>query len=338
MVTIKQIANAVGVSPATVSRVLNFDATLSISAKKRQAVIETAEALNYATPRNRSRLNLRSAKKIALVHFLRPEQELADPYYVSLRLGIERRCQSLKIEVVTVYHTESMPDAALLQGASGVIVVGQQTEDEIAWLSQHNRNMVFADFSPASGRHDSVEGDLTLAMRTLLADLTRQGYGRIGFLGWDHPVDGLVRPFGEKRCRAYIDWMKEKGIFDPDLCLTEENTERSGYRLAQRAMSGVGRPDALVTSNDNMAIGAYRALGELGLRIPEDVAVASFNDISAAQFLHPPLSTMRLPSEEIGRVAVELMVERLAGRDLAKRVTLASRMIWRGSTRGSGAG
>ena len=80
MVTLKEIAKAVGVSPATVSRVLNFDQTLSVTAQKRQAIIETAEALNYATPRARNRANQQGLNKVALVHFLRPEQELIDPY------------------------------------------------------------------------------------------------------------------------------------------------------------------------------------------------------------------------------------------------------------------
>lgn len=117
MVTLKEIAKAVGVSTATVSRVLNFDSTLSVTPKKRQAIIEAAEALNYATPRNRNRANQQGLTKIALVHFLRPDQELIDPYYVALRLGIESRCAALKIETVKVYHTDSMPDAALLHAA-----------------------------------------------------------------------------------------------------------------------------------------------------------------------------------------------------------------------------
>jgi LacI family transcriptional regulator len=88
-----------------------------------------------------------------------------------------------------------------------------------------------------------------------------------------------------------------------------------------------------VTASDNMAVGAYRALHELELKIGEDIAVASFNDISVAQFLHPPLSTTRLPAEEIGEAAVELLLERMAGREIGKRITLASKIIWRSSTR-----
>ena len=132
MVTLKEIARAVGVSTATVSRVLNFDSSLSVAPHKRQAIIETAEAMNYATPRARNRANQQGLSKVALVHFLRPEQELADPYYVGLRLGIESRCQALKIETVKVYHTDSMPDAALLQGASGVIAIGNHSGEELA--------------------------------------------------------------------------------------------------------------------------------------------------------------------------------------------------------------
>jgi LacI family transcriptional regulator len=334
MVTLKQIASAVGVSSATVSRVLNFDTTLSVTAQTRQSIIETAEALNYATPRNRARTApQRAPTKVALVHFLRPDQELADPYYVGLRLGIERRCAALQLEAVKVYHTDTMPDPKLLQAASGVIAIGRHEADEVAWLKRHARHVVFADFAPADDELDSVESDLALATRKLLKALTEMGYRRIGFVGWsDHGQKGEIIA-REKRCSAYVDWMREAGRFDADLCQLDWNTEESGYRLTKAILSLPLPPDALIAGNDNMAVGAYRAIHELGLRIPEDIAIASFNDISVAQFLNPPLSTVRLPSEEIGENAVDLLIERTAGREIAKRTILASRMIWRGSTR-----
>lgn len=335
MVTLKEIAKAVGVSTATVSRVLNFDQTLSVTAQKRQAIIETAEALNYATPRARNRANTQGLNKVALVHFLRPEQELIDPYYVGLRLGIESRCHALKIETVKVYHTESMPDPTLLQGASGVIAIGNHSSEEIAWLKRHSRHIVFADFIPPTDDYDSVASDLAAAMRKLLNALKAQGYRRIGFLGWTD--EGSSDPYGELRCRTYIDWCKENGVFDPRICVTdravERNTEQTGYGLAVRVASQKQPSDAVVACNDNIAVGAYRAFHDLGLKIPDDIAVASFNDISVAQFLNPPLTTIRLPSEEIGETAVELLLERVAGRELAKRINLASVLIWRGSTR-----
>ncbi len=322
MVTLKEIAKAVGVSTATVSRVLNFDSTLSVTAQKRQAIIETAERLNYATPRNRNRANQQGLGKIALVHFLRPDQELVDPYYVGVRLGIESRCAALKIETVKVYHTDSMPNASLLQSASGVIAIGKHDDAEVAWLKRHARHLVFADFAPTDDEVDSVQSDLVLAMRKLLGALVDMGYRRIAYLGWN-----------DIRAMTYVNWMREARLYDEHLARGDNNTEEGGYRATKTLLSEGHKVDALVLFNDNMAVGAYRAIHELGLAIPGDIAVASFNDISVAQFMSPPLSTVRLPAEEIGEAAVELLLERASGRDLAKRITLASRLIWRGSTR-----
>ncbi len=335
MVTLKEIAKAVGVSTATVSRVLNFDPTLSVTATKRQAIIETAEALNYATPRARSRARQRGLHTVALVHFLRPGQELIDPYYVGLRLGIESRCQTLRTETVKVYHTDRMPEPTLLAGAAGVIAIGPQTEAEVEWLAQHSRHVVFAGFIPPNDAFDAVECDLALAMNKLLTSLGKMGYGRIAFAGWIEA--GKSDPYGEIRCRSYMEWTERHAKFDPRICVTElsveRNHEQTGYQAALKLLRQRRPPDAIVACNDNMAIGVYRAIRELGLRIPHDVALASFNDIPAAQFLHPPLSTVRLPAEEIGETAVELLLERISGRTLAKRIIIASETMWRGSTR-----
>ena len=337
MVTLKQIASAVGVSSATVSRVLNFDETLSVTPQTRQAIIETAEALNYATPRNRNRgpattAATTTATKLALVHFLRPDQELADPYYVSLRLGIESRCAHHKLEVVKIYHTDALPDPKLLKATSGVIAIGKQEEPEAAWLKQHSRHLVFADYLPPDEEIDSVHADRPLAMRKLLRGLTDTGFARIGFVGWWDHVQAGQKTQWEERGLTYMKWMQDNAQFDPALCLFDTNTEQSGYMLTKQILAVAKRPDAIVAGNDNMAVGAYRAIHECGLKIPQDIAVASFNDISVAQFLNPPLSTVRLPSEEIGESAVDMLLERIAGRVTAKRTILASRIIWRGST------
>ncbi|MBI1171239.1 LacI family DNA-binding transcriptional regulator [bacterium] len=336
MVTLKQIASAVGVSQATVSRVLNFDATLSVSAQTRQAIIETAEAMNYATPRARQRARADQGEaptKIALAHFLRPDQELADPYYVGLRLGIESRCAALRLEAIKIYHSETPLDPKVLAQTAGLICIGLHEADELDWLKSQARHIICADFFPEDEELDAVASDRAGAMRKLVGALSAAGYKRIGFVGWwDRDRHGQIAR-RETRCNAYIEWMQAAGLYDPDICQVDFNTEESGYRLTQSVLSRPNRPDALICGNDNMAVGAYRAIHELGLRIPQDIAVASFNDISVAQFLNPPLSTVHLPAEEIGETAVDMLMERIAGRQIPKRTTLAARMIWRGSTR-----
>ena len=350
MVTIKEIAKAVGVSSATVSRVLNYDTALSISAAKRQAIVETAEALNYATPRNRNRANgivngqLQNAttalSRLAIVHFLEPSDELADPYYIGVRLGIENRCRNLGTEIVKVFHSDTLPDPALLQSVAGVIVIGKHSDNEIAWMAEHCRHVVFADFDPHSDTLDCVHSDVGLATQKILNELNIMGYDRIAFIGSYEHLNGETQPFGERRCKAYIDWHKTHDRFEPallalgDSCDTGQNLRlETGYMLAKQILELADRPDIILTANDNMAIGTYRAIREAGLRVPEDIAVVSFNDIPVAQFLTPPLSTVKIHGEHIGETAVDLLLERLGGREFTKNVTIATEMIWRESSR-----
>ncbi|MFC3165728.1 LacI family DNA-binding transcriptional regulator [Ciceribacter thiooxidans] len=346
MVTIKEIAKAVGVSSATVSRVLNYDPALSISPAKRQAIVETAEALNYETPRNRNKTTSQTAPslltKLVIVHFLEPSDEIADPYYIGVRLGIETRCRDLRTEIVKVFHSDALPEADLLASASGVIVIGKHSDNEIAWLRQHARHLVFADFDPKDDGLDSVFSDVELATTKVLDGLTAAGYRRIGFIGSHEKLNESVQRFAEKRCAAYIDWQRKNGTFEPDLlaladCSTGQSLRlETGYRLARELLALAQRPEVIVTSNDNMAIGAYRALQEAGLSIPNDIAVVSFNDIPVAQFLTPPLTTVRIHSEHIGETAVDLLLERLSGRNYGKQVRIATELIWRDSCRKPG--
>ncbi|AYF04101.1 LacI family transcriptional regulator (plasmid) [Paracoccus yeei] len=342
MVTLKEIAKAVGVSTTTVSRVLNYDPTLSMSAAKRQAIIETAEALNYATPRNRAKAQADdpALQRLAIVHFLTAEEEIADPFYVGVRLGIERRCRDLRCEIVTVFRAPDRLREESFQGVSGVVAIGRQPPDDLAWLGAHAAHLVCADFDPDDERIDSVVSDLGAATDRILDMLDGKGYRRIAFVG-THDAgqpDDLER--ADPRVAHYVAWHRRRDRLRSDLIALDERATgeshrlEAGYRLTGSLLDRPERPDALVTTNDNMAIGAYRAIQERGLTIPGDIAVVSFNDIPVAQFLVPPLSTVRIQSEAIGEVAVELLAERLGGRGYGKQVRIATEFILRESCRG----
>nr|WP_272213721.1 LacI family DNA-binding transcriptional regulator [Marinicella sp. W31]MDC2879673.1 LacI family DNA-binding transcriptional regulator [Marinicella sp. W31] len=349
MVTLREIAKAVGVSTGTVSRVLNYDPTLSVSEVKRKAIIETAEALNYATPRNRLRAKtgpLRTAKRtqpmprLATVHFLDRDEELIDPYYIGVRLGIERHCQAYGTEIVKVFHSDLESEAALLQGMTGVIAIGKHRPHEIEFLEENSRHLVFADFVPEAQRFDCVSSDLALATRTILDGLHAAGYRRIGFIGAEDRISRKGSPYSEARCLAYVEWQKQHGGFDPALIALNDDCNNGqnlrlevGYENARTLLENPDRPDVILTANDNIAIGTCRAMQEAGLSVPGDIAVASFNDIPVAQFLTPPLSTMKIPGEAIGECAVDLLVERINGREYTKRVDIPADMIWRESCR-----
>ncbi len=332
--TLKQIANRTGVSVSLVSRVLNFDSTLSVGDETRQKIIETAEALNYEPPRRRKKLTLEAdQRKIALLHFLRPEQELSDPYYVAMRIGIESRCTALGLEQIKIYSGAPMPDPEMLERVGGCIIIGRHSEAEIDALREKAKHIVLADHMPLEDDIDAALCNLKAATHKLLKSLDGLGYERIGFIGWHDNHRGTSIPTPEARYTAYKNWMESRERFDPALTQLGTNTEQSGHDLTLSLIAANPRPDVIITANDNMAVGAYRAILESGLKIPQDIAIASFNDISAARFLNPPLTTVRLPAERIGENAVELLVERLSGRKLAKQISLESKIVWRESTR-----
>ena len=349
MVTLREIAKAVGVSAGTVSRVLNYDPTLSVSEVKRKAIIETAEALNYATPRNRLRAKTgpvraprrkQAMPRMATVHFLARDEELIDPYYIGVRLGIERRCQTYGTEIVKVFHDDLEAEAATLQAVTGVIAIGKHRPHEIALLEENSRHLVFADFVPEEERFDCVSSDLAKATRTILDGLHAAGYRRIAFIGAEDRISRKGSPYSETRCHAYVEWQKEHGGFDPALIALNDDCNNGqnlrlevGYENARSLLAHAERPDVIMTANDNIAIGTCRALQEAGLSIPGDIAVASFNDIPVAQFLTPPLSTMKIPGEAIGECAVDLLVERINGREYTKHVVIPTDMVWRDSCR-----
>lgn len=319
-------------SPATVSRVLNADPTLSVGSDKRQAIIETAQAMNYTTQASRVGKKLGT---IAIVHYLDLSDELNDPYYVGVRLGIESRCKALRLETVKVYPDQLKEQRTALQVATGAIVIGHHLATSPDWHDRFGDNVVYADWAfPIEGR-DTVYADLQRAMVNLLNSLEEMAYFRIAYVGSiDQIAQGDSRE--EARYRAYLDWATKRGL-EESLCAVAEfasgGREQLGQSLTRRLLGLPQPPDVIVTFNDNMALGAYRAIDEAGLRIPRDIAVASFNDISAARFLNPPLSTVHVPAEEIGETAVDLLAERLRGRKIAKSVALSTDMIWRESTR-----
>lgn len=330
MATIRDIAKKAGVSSATVSRVLNADPTISVGAETRRLIIEVATNMNYQTPRNRRRNRLGA---IAIINFLSPAEELRDPYYVGLRLGIENRCRHLGIEAANIYGPPQESQKAALQTSGGAIVIGGEVAEAAPWLQYFGHNIVFADCVPPGSGYDHVGSNVGDATVELLNGLADRGYRRIGYIGTVRAANGR----DEVRYARYADWLTRRGAFDGrlsavDLDATGREWEKLGHRLMRELVQRSVMPDAVVAFNDSVAVGAYRALHESGIRIPQDIAVVSFNDISVARFLTPPLSTVRLPAEDIGEAAVDLLAERLQGRQIAKGVTLATSIQWRAST------
>ncbi|PWQ94861.1 LacI family DNA-binding transcriptional regulator [Leucothrix arctica] len=338
MVTLKQIAEKVGVSTSAVSRVLNYDDTLSISEKKRVSIFDTAESLNYSTPRRRNRSEpLRSIKQqsqlrtVAIAHYLTRVEELADPYFVGIRLGIESRCETLGIEPIMQYMTDGKHSLSTMADSSAVIAIGPHNAAQVKQLKSLNIPITFIDAEKEDDETFTVSCDLALAMKKVVRSLQQYGYKRIGFVGSPLPENDLYNNFSEERYKAFLRHMHDSQELNPNWVRFSPDTS-SGYELSKEILSNPKElPDSIIAANDTIAVGAYRAIKEAGLEVGKDIGVIGFNDIPAAQFLEPPLSSIHLPAQQLGEAAVDLAVESSIEGKVARKVTLATSLICRQS-------
>lgn len=336
MAKLKDIADAVGVSTGTVSRVLNEDKTLSVAEETRKAIISVANELKYATPRARKRKqsSFRASPELQGLQVLvvlgtGAQNDISDPYYSGLRIGIERRCFQLGLDVISTQSPLGYRPSNSTQPA-GCIFVGANVDDGGRSTFGPEFPIVCADFEPRDSQIDCVLHDLRDATNRLLDELSERGYARPAFIGGGSAKQNP--DIEEIRHQAFVSWSKERGKFEPSLVCVEGNTTDLGYETASCLLALPSPPDVIVACTDAMAIGAFKAANDSGKKIPEDVAIVGFNDNPAAEFLEPPLSSVKLAPQEVGVSAVDLLVEQLEGRKTAKKVVIRSSMCWRGST------
>lgn len=331
MATIKDIAKMAGVSITTVSRILNYDPTLSVSDETRRRVIELAQQLNYKTPRERGMGAGSERSRIGLVSWYTEKEETLDPYYLAIRLGVERECHQRQYECVKLFLPESGTLGPNGEPLDGIIAIGRFEREDLARFPEGVRNIIFVDSSPADNHFDSVVLDFRKAVAEVLDYLTGLGHRKIGYIGsrnWMHK-----RPVKDEREDVFREWMERRNLHDPGLVHIGDNLyPEDGYALMKRAIERGNLPTAFFIENDSMAIGALRALHEARIEVPRDVSIVGFNDIAISAFLQPPLTTVKVHMEFMGETAVELLGERFASkRQIPKKIVVPTSLVVRDS-------
>src|SRR5699024_3551615 len=319
MVRIKDIAKQASVSSTTVSRVLNKDKTLSVSDETRQRILQIAKDLNYKTfqeRRGEERLNKKqSSINVGIIIVRTFEEEANDPYYVSIRHGIEKECRNQGISNIELFqfHHLNMENAA--SGVDGLIVVGKISEEDIKHLNPTIDNIIYIDYSPNEDDFDSVIVVFDKVTNQLLDHLLTIGYKRIGFIGGLHEKHyiGVNTTYKDDRQIAFEKRMKGEGLYNVEDVHIGKFTMAHGYKLMKSALEQGSLPDAFLIASDQMAIGAINALHEENVQVPQDVAIISIDGLEMAEFSNPPLTTMVVPTEEMGSIGVKLLLDRIKG-------------------------
>lgn len=327
MATIKDIAERAGVSIATVSRVLNYDETLNVADSTRKRVFEIAQELEYVTTKDRK--SKAQTYKVGIKREYSDKEEMEDTYYFIIRNSIEKILHEEKIEFINIGNDESHDR---LKSLDGIIVIGSLSDNDINNYKMRNNNIVFVDYAPQDDELDCVIVDLEKAVRKALDYLISLGHKSIGFIGGrDQREQGSIELI-DNREKAFYNYMRSKGILDENYIRLGRFTPASGYKLTKEILDSGSYPTAFIMANDSMAIGAYKAIQEKGLRVPEDISIIGFNDISTAQYIVPALTTIRVHTEFISETAVELLMERIKDeREINKKVIIPTKLVIRES-------
>ena len=329
------IAHRAGVSQATVSRVLRGSPLVNADTRKR--VMDAVKELNYKVDRRASSLRTQRAGTLALLLFEDPTEDGSqiNPFFLSMLGSITRACarnnhdllvsfQQLSDDWHADYEDSMKADGLILLGY-GDYVDYQPKLEKLVEQGTH-----FVRWGPVLPGQPgvSIGCDNETGGRMVGEHLLGLGRRRIAFLGEASPH----YPEFWARYRGCEVVQREAGIpADPSLQVDALSSEEEGYEAAKVLLGRGVLFDAVFAASDLIAIGAIRALNEHGLRVPEDVAVVGFDDIAAARFCNPPLTTVYQDTAHAGELLVETLLKRVHEQP-AESVMLPAKLVVRRSS------
>lgn len=309
-VTLSQVAHEAGVSLATASRAINGSATRTVRPDLRERVLAAAERLRYFPDANAQAMARGRTTWLGLI-----VHDIADPYFSSIAAGVSLAAERAGL-AVTLASTQHDParepafvDVLTRQRARAIIVAGGRRDNDAVndAMRRALENYRRSGGSVALVGQPLLDVDtVVIANRTGAADLAHalhgNGYRRFGVLAG--PQDHLT---ARERLSGFTETLAELGCpVQPDAVITCAFTRDGGHEGMGRLLGIQRRPECVFAVNDVMAVGAMVAAREAGVRVPDDVAVAGFDDIVTLRDITPALTTVRVPLVDVGIAATEL--------------------------------
>lgn len=332
-VTSRDVAERAGVSRATVSFVLNGVRTDRVSDATRERVLCAARELGYVPDAAARTLVSGRTGTIGLIvnraRHLRVDAFINQALHRLTELCSDRGYRLL-IETSDlsrgVYDYRGLVESRQIDG---LVVINPNPDDtRMAELIDRRYPLVLLGNHP-DRRAATVSVDSHRAMRVATRHLIGLGHQRIGFIHYR----GIERLDGGGRFGGYRAALAEAGLaFEPRWVRAGDYSAESGHAAMRSLLIEPDCPTAVVVGNDTVAIGAIAAVAEAGLRVPDDVAVIGFDDIPLARFVLPPLTTTRVPAEDMVRRAGDMVVRLVEGQGLEEhRARLPTQLIVRRS-------
>jgi len=325
--TIRDVASAAGVSVATVSRVLNGNGSVAIAT--RSHVQQAVTRLAYVPDNAARSLSTRNTRCVGV---LLPD--LHGEFFSELIHGIDRSVRARRLHLIlSCSHGDAAEARAALAALRGRV-------DGLLVMSPHLDGRVLASSLPPAvptvlmntgleaASCSTIDIDNRGGAVAMVRHLLGRGHRRIAHIaGPENNVDAKARLAG------YLEALAEARPVGAPHVLRGDFTEESGYRAGRQFVSLSERPDAVFAANDMMAVGCLFALGEAGIAVPDEIALAGFDDVPIARFVSPPLTTVRIRIAELGELALERLATAIeAGEsDKVTRQTLRTELVVRNS-------
>lgn len=328
-VRIEDVAEEAGVSMKTVSRVLNQEPNVSEETRKR--VEAAARKLQYRpNPSARSLAGQRSFL-VALLY-----DNPSSNYLMEVQAGMLDACNSqhYNLMLAPVNYTDKklvahVDEIVQRSRADGLVLTPPLTDHPGLMKRLGQLRVPYANISPKlRGERIGVVLDEERAVRELMAHLVSLGHRRIAHIK-GHSEHGA----SQWRLNGYRDGLAAAGIgFDPSLVAEGDFHYDTGAICAQRLLLMDDPPTAIFAANDDMAAGTIRTASEMGLSIPGDVSVCGFDDTPLSRQIYPPLTTVRQPTREMGRLATHELFKRIKAADAGQLIVAPYELQLRKST------
>ena len=324
----KDVARMAGVSTSTVSHVINNDRFVSEAI--REKVDAAIKELNYAPSALARSLKLNQTRTIGMLI-----TASTNPFYSELVRGVERSCFERGYSPV-LCNTEGdeqrmnrngNADAKTRRRAAAALYRNASTfERDHPALPFYSHG---DDGLGAVRRHQRSDRDNSLLGGDMATQhLIDKGHTRIACI--TGPLDKTP---ARLRLEGYLSAMERAGLAIPDgYRITGDFEFNGGFEAMQKLLAQEPRPQAVFIGNDAMAFGAYQALYQAGLRVPDDMAIVGYDDIELARYMTPPLTTIHQPKDELGELAIDVLIHRMAQPTLQQqRLQLTPVLMERGS-------
>jgi LacI family transcriptional regulator len=326
MATIKDIAKKAGVAISTVSYALNNDHRVNVNTKKR--IMEVAKELNYRPNGVARDLKMKKVKTIGI--FM---NDFGGPFYSELIRGVQEIVYSNGYDLIacsTYGEGEESTVHRFLKEKriDGAILLAPTIPNELVLdVASDDFPIVVLDRELKSDHIYSVLIDNKQGAFKAVNHLINLGYRKIGYLsGPNNSYDNLKRLEGLKSALEMNNLP-----FVPSWNVQGRFTEEGGYQAMKILLTSPNIPQAVFSANDEMAVGAIKALNEAGLKVPDDLAIIGFDDIRLASYIQPPLTTMSHHKYEWGTLATQILFYALQEKSARDTIFLPVELIKRES-------